>query len=152
MIEASVEDGFYVDHWTGCARSERGRCEVDVTGDAEVVAVIQQVGGVSALRRPGGLRRLPQSGVASAAVGSAPRRHFQAPAAVPGWFIRASLPRPSTSCTETIATARGGEEQRARCQLGSSATDRPRGVDRARVPARRDSYQPRGVSLSCVPV
>ena len=41
-IEASVEDGFTSISWTGCTRSERARCEVDVTGDAEVVAVRSQ--------------------------------------------------------------------------------------------------------------
>ena len=46
-----------------------------------------------------------RSRAASSAVSSPPRnRHFHAPAAVPGMFMRASEPSPRTSWVWTIAT------------------------------------------------
>jgi hypothetical protein len=71
-------------------------------------------------------------------------------------FMRASLPRPRTSCAWTIAT-RAGEENASRISDHHGSGSRTPASSIARsTPARRsggiDSYQPRTVSWSCVPV
>ena len=67
--------------------------------------------------------------------------------------MRASLPSPSTSCACTIATrAREENVSAMRSHHGSSATPGRAASTRARRSAGSDSYQPRSVSLSCVPV
>ena len=43
VIEATVDEGHAIGSWTGCTRSAATRCEVDVTGDAEVVAQVAVV-------------------------------------------------------------------------------------------------------------
>jgi hypothetical protein len=43
VIEATVDEGHAIGGWTGCTRSAATRCEVDVTGDAEVVAQVAVV-------------------------------------------------------------------------------------------------------------
>ena len=42
-IVASPEEGFYVDRWTGCTEAVDTRCEVAVTGDATVVAMVRPI-------------------------------------------------------------------------------------------------------------
>jgi len=81
-------------------------------------------------------------------------RHVQLPVARPGMFMRASLPRPSTSCAWTIAR-RAGEEYARRISdhHGWRSRTPARSIcdlAAARTSSGSDSHQPRSVSLSCV--
>ena len=67
--------------------------------------------------------------------------------------MRAAEPSPRTSWVWTIATRAGEENVSAiRSHHGSSATRGRAASTSARRGAGSDSYQPRSVSLSCVPV
>src|SRR5262249_31069674 len=87
---------------------------------------------------------------------SAVTRQRQLPRGLPGWFIRASLPRLRTSCNGAIATAAFDDHARPSNAGAASAP-----VPGARLRQRhrllrsasgKSSYHPRVVGLSCVPV
>jgi hypothetical protein len=75
---------------------------------------------------------------------------------VPGMFMRASPPRPSTSCACTIATRAGEAKARRMSDHHDSRSRTPAwsivASTIARSSSSSESYQPRTVSWSCVPV
>ena len=91
-----------------------------------------------------------RSRAASASVSCpSPSCQRQLPSAMPGRFMRASLPRPSTSCAGTIASAARDESASSISDQCGSAGSRPVA---ARALASSESHQPTAVSVSCVPV
>ena len=92
---------------------------------------------------------------ATSAEGSAESRQPHAPTQ-PGWFIRPSEPRPRASWTWIIAiTAGEAKTSRISAQwISGSAIPRraSEAATRSRWAGVIDSYQPRIVSESCVPV
>src|SRR5262245_17604392 len=87
---------------------------------------------------------------------SAVTRQRQLPPGLPGWFIRASLPRLRTSCSGAIASAATDDHARAiNAWATSAAVPGARLAERQRWPrsvSGKSSYHPRVVGLSCVPV
>src|SRR5215471_1911638 len=87
---------------------------------------------------------------------SAVTRQRQFPPALPGWFIRASLPRLRTSCSGAIASAAAEDHARpSRAGAASALVPVARSRWRHILPrsaSGKSSYHPRVVGLSCVPV